>query len=1127
MKKQILILLILSGFGLQAQELVNRLTTKKYVVKNDTVLIDSVSITNKNFKVFDKNINKIDTTEYNVNFEKAILIFKTSTYNTREITIQYTPYPTFLTQSYFTFPKRLIVPNNANNSILYSFQTTSKKITSDLFKGLDAAGNINRGITVGNNQNAVVNSMLDLQIAGQLSKKVTLKASIVDTNIPIQESGNTYELKEFDRIFITLESDKWKLNAGDIYLNNSTTKYLNFNKKVSGLQLQTQFKKAKYSWGFETSGAIVKGKYNKVEFTGIEGNQGPYPLSNFTNKYILILSGTEKVYVNGKLLKRGENNDYIIDYNTAEIIFNTTFPVISTMRIKVEYQYNDREYTRFTTYNGVNYKNNKLNISTYFYNESDLKNQSLSENLTNPQKQILANAGNNSAAMVSPSAQATEFSEDKILYKKVIENSGFYYEYSTNETDSLYTVSFLYVGNNLGDYSLKEVISTGKIYEYVGENLGNYKAAKQLIAPEKLQLAVIKGNYAPTNKTDFNFEAAVSNSDLNLFSSIDDDNNVGFASKIGLSQVLLHKQWEITNTTNFEHITKNFKSVERIQQIEFNRDWNLENTFGKQQLLQTSFNFNNAHNYFNYTFENLNFGENYAGYKHLLNGNSVYKNLTFQFNGSTLQHTSTNSKGNFIQYNLNTVYDFSKKWIGVRVSGERNALKATATDEFNNLSHDIKSYETYFGVGDSTAVFTEIGAKLSVIDSVKNNRFKNVSEAKTFYLKSNLINSEKAKLRAYVNYRLLNNEYRKDENSLNSQLIYQQFFAKRFFHLNTKYETLSGNLPKQDYTYLKTAPGQGFYTWNDYNNNNIKELNEFEIAQFADEAEYLRVILPTISYLPTHQIKFTQTLSINPQLWNTKKDFRKILANFYNQTFILIDNKQLKTSNTINLNPFDFENQNNVGLNYNFNNSLYFNRGKKYFTTVLSYQKLTTRNTSTIDIIENKIEGYKLNFTHLFKHFWEFNFTGRSGKNQTHSQNYNNRNFKLNTAIITPKINFNYNNKSTVGLYYSFNKKSNKINNFEELNLHKIGLETRIFGKNQSILKADFNYISNKFKGDSNTPVGYQMLEGLQPGENYTWSLLAVKKLSSLLHLNLNYLGRKSENSNTIHTGSIQLKAIF
>ena len=136
------------------------------------------------------------------------------------------------------------------------------------------------------------------------------------------------------------------------------------------------------------------------------------------NSYILILSNTEQIYVNGIQLKRGEENDYFIDYNTAEITFNTTFPITANMRITAEYQYTDRVYTRFVTYNNVDYKTDKLTVSGYFYNENDLKNQPLEQDLSDEQKQLLTNAGNDKSLMVSPSAYEAAFSEDKILYKK-------------------------------------------------------------------------------------------------------------------------------------------------------------------------------------------------------------------------------------------------------------------------------------------------------------------------------------------------------------------------------------------------------------------------------------------------------------------------------------------------------------------------------------------------------------------------------------------------------------------------------------------------------------------------------------------------------------------------------------
>ena len=53
------------------------------------------------------------------------------------------------------------------------------------------------------------------------------------------------------------------------------------------------------------------------------------------------------------------------------------------------------------------------------------------------------------------------------------------------------------------------------------------------------------------------------------------------------------------------------------------------------------------------------------------------------------------------------------------------------------------------------------------------------------------------------------------------------------------------------------------------------------------------------------------------------------------------------------------------------------------------------------------------------------------------------------------------------------------------------------------------------------------MLEGLQPGKNFTWSFIAQKRLTKFLDLNVTYFGRKTPTSKTIHTGNIQLKAYF
>ena len=76
-------------------------------------------------------------------------------------------------------------------------------------------------------------------------------------------------------------------------------------------------------------------------------------------------------------------------------------------------------------------------------------------------------------------------------------------------------------------------------------------------------------------------------------------------------------------------------------------------------------------------------------------------------------------------------------------------------------------------------------------------------------------------------------------------------------------------------------------------------------------------------------------------------------------------------------------------------------------------------------------------------------------------------------------------------------------------------------------MNGEFSFYDNRFKGNSMSPVAYQMLEGLQAGQNMTWRLLLQKNLTEFLDININYQGRKSEMSQTIHTGNVQLRAYF
>ncbi len=1131
-----LLFLVLTGFvsGLSAQEVKSPYKNRKITASKDTIRIDSVSISSSFFKLQDREGNDIDTTYYKVDFQKSILVFKNDFKSEDTLTLRYFSYPEYLTRKYSIYDDSRVVSNEAGKGNLYKVSRDPIS-TFKPFDGLNTSGSITRGITIGNNQNSVVNSNLDLQITGKISDKVSLRASIQDSNIPLQEGGYSQKLDEFDQIFIELFSDKWNIRAGDLFLENRQSRFLNFNKKVQGLSANFTFGTPENKTNVFASAALVRGQYARSSFTGQEGNQGPYKLQGPNGElYILVISGSERVFVNGILLTRGENNDYTIDYNAGEIIFTSLFPITSEMRINVEYQYSDRNYTRFVTYAGAMHEQEKWSLGGYLYSENDVKNQPLQQNLSAEQVEVLKEAGDNSAAMTAPSAYVDSYSENKILYRKTNIGGVEVFEFSNNPTDELYNVRFSLVGANQGNYRLSNTATIGRVYEYVppvnGIPQGNYEPIIRLVAPTKIQIATILGKYKPSEKTLVDFELGVSNNDLNLFSSKDDNDNQGLAGKIYAKQRLFSKKWQLDAFANYQFVQKQFRTIERLFTIEFDRDWNLTNPIGNQSLLISGLNFilpnkGNAR----YQLEKLDFSESFSGTRHVVDGSFRFKNFTFQNNGSILKSDSNYSESKFIRNQTQARYHFGKNWVGGTFRLEDNEEKIKETGQFSALSQKFNEFGFFTGRGDSTKVYVELGYLQRSNDSLVNGFVKKVNTSNSYYLKSRLMKTEKSDLSLFVNYRNLKFEdpTRKNEPSLNSRLLYNDRYFDQLIQVTTTYETTSGTIPQQEFTYLKVEPGRGVYTWIDYNNNGIQELEEFEIAKFADQAEYVRIFLPNQIFIKTHQNKFSQSVILNANQWQNEKGFRKFLSYFYNQTSFLVDRKIVRDSDNFDLNPFSSGEKNLLGLNSSFRNSLFYNRGKQDHSLTYTYLRNRAKTLLSVGSQESNNRSHQIQYAHLVKKSWLLGFMGKTIESELYSENYVSKNFELKGYQLAPKISYLFSRNASWDLFYEYQDKDNKINDKEALQQHRVGTSFTYSSEKKFTMNGEFSLYKNDFSGDALSPVAYQMLEGLQPGQNLTWRLLLQKNLTQFLDVNVNYEGRKSEESKAIHTGSVQLRAYF
>jgi len=1121
-KRLILLLCLLVSVFVFGQTKSNDYRKKQFTLKKDTVYLDTVPINPQSFKILNHKGIIINPNNYKVDFENGILVISNKKY--KSITIEYFVFPEFLTRVYSPIDKKYIVSNNFNKRLLYSTSTNKKKSDLNLLQGLKTSGFISRGVTSGNNQNLVTNSAMDLRLEGKLSNKVSIRANIFDTNIPLQSNGYSQNITDFDRIFIELFSEDWKVTAGDLSLQNNESYFLPLTKQVAGLEVDA---KISPNLSAKASGALVRGVFTVYNFVGIEGNQGPYKLyGNNDEPNIVIVGGSEKVFVNGVLLKRGKNKDYTIDYNIGELVFNTTYPITNDMRIRVEFQYSDRNYTRFVTYDKISYKKNDLTISAHFYNENDSKNSPIQQQLTTEQKRILQNAGNNTNLMVAPSAFQDSYATHKILYKKINLNNTVVYEYSTNPQDTLYSVSFTNIGSSKGSYKIDQTLANGTTFVYVGKNLGDYEPIIKLIAPTKLQLGVINTSYKPSEKTFIESEIALSNNDQNLFSSLGNGDNKGMASKLSWKQTLLDKNWKLKSDVHYLFTHKNFATTQRFLPVEFLRNWNLVNPTGNMHNLSSGLITESNLGKIGYNFDYLSYSESFKGSKH-----SIYSQLNFNktkldFNGSFLKNKSTLENNSFTRFYGTLEKSFGDKtWLGVQTQFEDNSRKDKITNNYILTSHKYLDYGSYLGIGDTTNVFVKIGYKYRKNDSIRNNNFTKINSRKTFYLQSTLVKNQNSTLDIYANYRITKNTFTEDLKALNTRVFYRQKLWKNFLQFTSLYETSLGNIAQQEFVYIEVEPGQGYYTWIDYNQNGTQEYDEFEIAEFQDQANYLRVPLPNLTFLPTQKVKWNQNLNID--FSKIKKESFKWLTHFYNQLQFNISNEQRRNGSVVFFNPFLKDDQNQLGLLYNFRNTFYFNRNKKKYSTSYTFGKTSNKNLYNIGLQEMDIMQHQLNFTHQLGKFWIADVKGGYSENELQTENFINRNYLIKTIETQPKIIYELNKDNKFTAFYHYKNKENTLGLLETLQQQKIGVEYAYLGKSKNKVMASTHLFFNDFEGNSNSPVGYQMLEGLQDGTNFTWNVLWQNKISSVLHLNLNYFGRKSENSKTIHTGSVQLKAIF
>ena len=1117
------------------------LFSKKYVGK-DTIVIDTFSVNPRTFQILNNNKESVSL-DYKLLPYKGLVVFLDIPYDT--LIFNYHPLLIDFSKKYYKHPISLnrTIEQKQYHPSLNIINTVN---SNNLFQGtkLNRTGSISRGLMVGNNQDFSLNSNLNLQLSGMISPTMKILASVTDDNIPIQPQGNTQQLQDFDKVFIEVSDQKWKLTAGDFWIKNKDSYFLKYHKRGQGIHLKNKIiGNNNIEIDVENSASISKGKFGRNVIQGIEGNQGPYRLyGNENESFIIILSGTENVYIDGVLLKRGQNNDYIIDYNTSEISFTANTLINKDKRIIVEFQYSDKNYARSLLQSSTTIKKNNSSFYIHGYGEQDSKNQPLQLDFDLLDRQTLENIGDNIDLAIGSGIDSVEFNQATNLYQKIDSLGYEVYQYSNNEQQAVYMLTFSNVGQGNGNYKIKENNALGKVFEWIAPDTisfgsiiknGDYSPIKKLVTPKKRQIISVGGKTIWSGNS-LSYELSTSNMDLNTFSAINNEDNIGFAGLVNFeNKNTLKEKWELNQQYRIESISKDYRRIERFREVEFERNWNIQNLITTKDQLLSSAKINLKHlenGLFQYQLNSYFIKDEFNGYKNdfKIKWN---KKVNLNFDGS-LMNSDGQFNTSFLRHKTDLFIPIKGFKLGFKDINENNQF--FIADTLNNNSYRFYDWKVYIENYDSTK------NRIQFFYQERYDWFKDRSILKkaTKAISPGLMVGISSRKNFNLNYSLAYRMLQSDssltnilpENSLASRLNYNLKLLKGGINTNSFLEIGSGLELQKEFIYIEVPAGQGVYTWNDYNDNGIKELNEFEIAAFSDQATYIRVFTPNNNYVKIYSFQYNQNLNIDfKRIIDGKTMVEKFLNKFYNQTAVNTHKKTNDLDLQTLLNPLvNADNPIIQQMSNSLRNSLFFNRSSSKYSVELVTQLFANKNLliNGTDFISTNKDQIKFRWNMNKSFMLNSQLTKEIKKNS--STYMTNRNYDIENMEINNRISFQPNTLFRIALNGRYSEKRNSIEyGNEKAFINDIGLELRRSKRDKGLLNGELHLVNINYNGESSSTIGFEMLEGLQLGKNITWKLGFQKNMSNNIQISINYNGRKSEENRAIHTGSMQMRAFF
>ncbi len=1082
--------------------------------------------------------------------------------------------------SYRNFPFNLPTEYTSHVTIARYDTTLKKNITmiapsapitpAELFgRNIQKSGSIVRGFTIGSNQDLTLNSGFRMQLSGNLTKDVSVTAALTDQSSPIQPEGNTRTLQEFDNVFVTIKSPHIVGTLGDFQLSEKGTEFGIIDRKLEGAMGTAHYGQTSVM----ASGAVSRGMFTTQQVAPIDGSQGPYQLVGENgNPNIVVIAGSEKVYLDGIAMVRGETNDYTIDYSNAQITFTPKHLITNLSRIFVTFEYTNGNFQRTFAGGAVSTKlvNNKLRLGISYYQEGDEPNSALGVSLADSDKALLAAAGSNRLA--ASTSGVTYVGRDSVsgigkgqysLDSLMVNGKPYYIYRFVQPTDTaglvnaVYDVSFSLVGNGKGDY---QSVGFGQ-YNFVGIDQGDYAPIVILPMPQFQQLADVNAQYRFNKDGAVSLEYAASSLDVNRFSSLPGVTRYGSGMKFGLAYAPRHVT--IGNADigalNFNEMTRyesaDFTPMDLTNNVEFNREWGIDTLVAGNELL------NQAHLDFSPSIKtmNLTIGGDVGRITRGTGFSSGRYSGTLSFGGkpgsdSTVsliptvnyQATLVDSRdnvfsnfGNWFRQSGTFQLQLGKFVPGFEFQSEDRRLATTGTDsmwaasyryiqfgptlsisQFHNLDINASLYERDESgvvggelVPSSKSLVGQVGLQLSEWNDFNSNlllTYRKQTYSDSFQTLGNT-NTESFLSKWQTTYSPLN----------------------RGIETNLFYQVTTDRAARLQQIFWKVQPGQGQYVWVDTHHNGQVDLTDpTEFQQVNFNGDYILLTRPTTQLYPVVDLKTNIRVALTPDRFikGNGSPVSAVLRSLSSVTLWEVSENN-QTSNLSEIYLMDLSKFLNDSLTISgaqvFQQDLYILQNDRDFSLRLRFLENKSLSQYSIATERDYTRQQSVRVrTKLSDTFYE-QLDVNLGRDNVYTT-YTDRAHLITSSTVTSELSYrpNINVESSFKLQFSKAVDALRSGLTASMNTEELKVAYSILTKGRLTSSIERDEVSMSGVAP-NVYIPYSLTQGFLPGQNYIWEIGFQYRINSFIQANADYTGRIEGGGSPIHTMTAEVRAFF